>query len=320
MPGGHAIYFRAPFLGYAHSPFFPSSSLFTCYSSRENKFSLFLPFHFFHLPYPDMYREKASFPYLHPMRYFATLAYRGTNYFGWQKQPNQPSVQSTIEEAIATITRMPTEVIGCGRTDTGVHAKMYVLHFDTDTPLSEEFINRINKLLPPDIAFYQILEVDAQAHARYDAYYRSYEYHIGAYKDPFATNLAYHYHFLPELDLDAMQEAAQLLMQYQDFFPFCKTNTDVKTMKCELKRSEWEIKNETKTQLVFHIAANRFLRGMVRLIVGMCLNVGLGKTSLEEVKTAMDQQTRLKRSWSVPPQGLYLNDIRYPYLENNRML
>jgi tRNA pseudouridine38-40 synthase len=246
------------------------------------------------------------------MRYFATLAYRGTHYNGWQRQPNAPSVQETIEEAVSTILGVPTPVVGCGRTDTGVHAARYVLHFDGPEALPETFLNRLNKFLPKDIAFFDVKAVAPEAHARYDAHFRSYEYHVKAWKDPFSTDTAFHYYFLPQIDIDQMQAAAKLLLEYEAFFPFCKTNTDVKTMQCQLFRAEWEVVQAEPRHLVFHIAANRFLRGMVRLIVGMCLNVGLGKSTIAEVRHALDRQERLKRSWSVPPEGLYLNEIKYP--------
>jgi tRNA pseudouridine38-40 synthase len=247
------------------------------------------------------------------MRYFAELAYNGAAYYGWQKQPGQASVQTTLEEAFSLILNTPIEVTGCGRTDTGVHAHQYFMHFDFEGAFPQGFINRMNKYLPKDIALYQIMEVAPDAHARFDANSRSYEYHLEFRKNPFTTSTAYHFPFAEQIDRHQLQQAAALLLDYTDFFPFCKTNTDVKTMKCQLSRCEW-IFDDARHQMVFHISANRFLRGMVRLIVGMCLNVGIGKTSLEEVRSAMDQQKRLKQSWSVPPQGLFLTDIRYPFL------
>lgn len=248
-----------------------------------------------------------------PMRFFAELSYNGTPFFGWQRQPHQPTVQSTLEDAFSTLLRTPIEVTGCGRTDTGVHAKQYFMHFDLDSPLPPNFFSRINKFLPPEIAIHRIFEVEEAAHARFDAYHRSYEYHLALRKNPFTKELAYQFPFGQYLDIVKMNEAAQLLLNYQDFFPFCKTNTDVKTMVCELKRSEWVVEQEGE-YLIYHVSANRFLRGMIRLIVGMCLNVGTQKLALKSVQTAMEQQIRLEKSWSVPPQGLYLCDIRYPFL------
>ncbi len=248
------------------------------------------------------------------MRYFIELAYNGANYYGWQRQPREVSVQSTLEDAFSTILGTPTAIHGCGRTDTGVHARQYFAHFDFTDPLPKSFTQRLNKFLPPDIAIYRIFEVAPEAHARFDAHHRAYEYLIDFRKNPFGLQTSYYFPFAHQLDFNLMQQAGKLLMQYDEFFPFCKTNTDVKTMQCDLRRAEWVL-DEERQQLVFHIAANRFLRGMVRLIVGMSLNVGLQKTSLKEVREAMDQQTRLKRSLSVPPQGLYLKDIRYEYVE-----
>ncbi len=244
------------------------------------------------------------------MRYFAEIAYRGTAYHGWQRQPNAPSVQQTIEEALELILRETIEIVGCGRTDTGVHARQYVLHFDCVEELPTNLLSRLNKVLPPDISFHRLALVDAAAHARFDAHHRAYEYHLRFRKDPFTTQTAYYFPFATQLDQEQLDAAARLLLEYSDFFPFCKTHSDVKTMRCELYRSEWE---SVPNGLVFHIAANRFLRGMVRLIVGMCLNVGQGKIELSEVRRALDTQTRLTKSYSVPPEGLFLTDIRYPF-------
>ncbi len=245
-------------------------------------------------------------------RYFAELSYLGTAYSGWQKQPKATSIQEVIENGISKILREKTEIVGCGRTDAGVHAKQYFLHFDYKGGFPEGFTNRLNKVLPTDISFKKIVEMESTVHARFDATHRAYEYHLGFNKNPFSTNTAFHFPFAQQLDRQKLQEATELLLNYEAFFPFCKSNSDVKTMKCNLQRAEW-IFNEEDEELVFHIAANRFLRGMVRLIVGMCLNVSLGKLSLKEVKSALDDQTRLSKSYSVPPQGLFLTDIRYPF-------
>lgn len=249
------------------------------------------------------------------MRYFAELAYNGSRFYGWQRQPGQISVQEVLEDAFSTILGSAIEITGCGRTDTGVHASQYFVHFDFEGSLPNEFTRRINKFLPPDIAIYRIFPVASEAHARYDATRRAYQYHLTFRKDPFRQQTAYFFPFAKRPDIFQLQEAAQLLLDFEEFYPFCKSNTDVKTMKCQLYRAEWEF--DGADQLIFHIAASRFLRGMVRLIVGMCLNVGLGKTSPEEVQQAMEQQTRLKRSWSVPPEGLFLTEIEYPYLTHS---
>lgn len=248
------------------------------------------------------------------MRYFVELAYKGTNFFGWQIQPKQISVQETLEHAFSTILRTKTGVIGCGRTDSGVHAGQYYLHFDFEGEFPEHFLSRINKFLPPDIAIFRIFPVAKGAHARFDAYHRAYEYCIHFRKDPFQQGTSYYYPFPQKPNPEKMQEAARLLLGYDNFFPFCKTNHDAHTYRCALKRSEW-IRGADGRSLSYHIASNRFLRGMVRLIVGMCINVGTGKLDLETVRNALDEQTRLERSTSAPPEGLYLRDIRYPFLD-----
>ncbi len=250
------------------------------------------------------------------MRYFAKLAYKGTNYCGWQFQYNGISVQEIIEKKISILLRKETKVIGCGRTDAGVHAKAYFLHFDSDEAIPKNFVYRLNTMLPKDIVFFDVFEVAADASARYDAYYRSYEYHISLVRTPFELETAWIYPYrVDKLNVNKMQESASLLLEFEDFAAFCKTDTDVKTTICEIKRAEWEVRPE---RLVFHISANRFLYGMVRLIVGTCVNVGLGKTTLTEVRNALAAKQQLKNSYSVPSQGLFLTDIRYPFIENTK--
>lgn len=212
---------------------------------------------------------------------------------------------------MATILGASIEVTGCGRTDTGVHASQYFMHFDHDGVFPKDFLRRLNKLLPPDIAIHSTHEVPPSAHARFDAVRRSYEYHIGLDKNPFGDDMTWHFPFYDKLDLGKMDLAAALLLDFKEFQPFCKSNTDVHTMKCDIYRSEWAL-NEAARKLVYHVSANRFLRGMVRLIVGMCLNVGLGKVALEEVRLALERQTLLNKSWSVPPNGLFLTEVGYP--------
>lgn len=247
------------------------------------------------------------------MRYFAELAYNGTRYAGWQIQPNNLSVQETLQTAFSTILGTDIEFVGCGRTDTGVHASQYFAHFDFDGAFPQSFLQRVNKFLPDDIVIYRIFEVSSDAHARFDAFKRSYEYQVTFIKNPFQTQTTYFYPYAQKPDFAKMQAAAQLLLAYREFQPFCKSNHDAKTLQCDLTQSEWIQVNDNK--LVFYITSNRFLRGMVRLIVGMCLNVGLEKVSLDEVKAALDQQILLKKSWSVPPEGLFLTNVKYPFLE-----
>ena len=250
------------------------------------------------------------------MRYFAELAYRGTNYFGWQVQPRQISVQATLENAFSTILQSKIAVVGCGRTDTGVHASQYYLHFDFDGALPKHFVSRLNKFLPKDIAIFRIFPVMANAHARFQAQHRAYEYRMHFQKDPFRQDSSYFYPYPNRPDFTRMQKAAALLLEYELFFPFCKTHNDAKTYRCELQRSEW-ILHPDGNSMSYHIAANRFLRGMVRLIVGMCINVGLEKLSLETVREALDQQIRIERSNSAPAEGLYLRDIRYDFIKGD---
>lgn len=244
------------------------------------------------------------------MRYFAELAYRGTNYCGWQRQPAQPSVQQTIEEALSTLLRTSIEIVGCGRTDTGVHASQYFIHFEYEGEFHEKFVARLNRFLPKDIAFYSIKKVASEAHARFDAQRRGYTYFVHSRKNPFSENTAYHFPFFEQIDEQKLQAAAQLLLDYDAFFPFCKTKSDANTMLCKMYRSEWEFQPE-QHRLLFHVEANRFLRGMVRLIVGMCLEVSIGKMELKDVKNALEEQKRLPRSWSVPPEGLFLSKVEY---------
>lgn len=221
-------------------------------------------------------------------------------------------MQEVVEQAFSTILRTPITVHGCGRTDTGVHASQFFMHFDFEKSFPRAFIRRVNKFLPNDILIKSIFEVDAAASTRFDAYHRSYEYHISIHKVPFHQETIFHFPFAQQLDIDKMQQAAALLLNYNAFYPFCKTKSDAKTMLCDMKRAEWVI-DEKAGRLTFHISANRFLRGMVRLIVGMCLNVGLGKLEIADVKDALDQQVRLKKDLSVEAKGLFLTEVRYPF-------
>ncbi len=246
------------------------------------------------------------------MRYFLYLSYNGTRFSGWQAQPNAPAVQSEIETAIQTILREPISIVGCGRTDAGVHARYYVAHFDVEQPLPPSFMMGMNSLIGKDIAIHEAKLVGDAAHARFDAYERSYEYHIALRKDPFDTETAWFFSQHAQLDLDLIQQAADLLPQFEAFFPFCKTHSGVKHYACQLKTARWEYLPESH-RLVFHITANRFLRGMVRLIVGACLQCGLGKMTIETLRTALEQQKALPKSLSVPPQGLFLTDVKYPF-------
>ena len=249
------------------------------------------------------------------MRYFIELSYDGTHFSGWQRQPNAGSVQATIEDALSLILRTPIEIIGCGRTDAGVHAAYYVAHFDFSGTFPEGFLSRVNKFLPPTISIFGLRQVADEAHARFDAVERGYTYYLTTRKDPFRREQAYYFPFFAQLNQDKTQATAALLLQYGSFYPFCKTNNDAKTMDCKLTTSTWTFEPDLH-QAQYRVVADRFLRGMVRLIVGTCLNVGLGKLELADVQLALEGQTRLPKAWSVPPQGLFLDTIKYPYIEH----
>ncbi|MGH1336434.1 MAG: tRNA pseudouridine(38-40) synthase TruA [Aureispira sp.] len=252
------------------------------------------------------------------MRYFLELAYNGTRYSGYQAQRNQVTVQGALEQSIQLLLQRPTKVVGCGRTDAGVHALQYFIHFDVFDVLPPNFLYRLNRILGKDILCYRLLEVAADAHTRFDATSRSYRYVIDAFQNPFHQETAYYCHYVKQLELAKMQEAAQLLLNYEDFTTFCKSRTDTKTNLCALQESYWEIKEEEQ-QLVYHVRSNRFLRGMIRLIVGMCLNVGKGTVKLAEVKTALDNKKTLERAFSAPATGLFLTDIRYDFIPPRRL-
>ncbi|MEO7174910.1 MAG: tRNA pseudouridine synthase A [Saprospiraceae bacterium] len=246
-------------------------------------------------------------------RYFMRLAYDGTEYSGWQRQPKDVSIQQIFEEKLSMILRQRIYVLGCGRTDAGVHALDFYLHFDADLGQMElpELLRRLNHILPKDIAAFEIFPVKHNANVRFSAYSRSYIYKVSTRKDPFLKGKALLLH-RPELfDKGLMQQAADLLLRYTEFYPFCKSNTDVKTMTCKITEARWEWRDEIHSW-EFHITANRFLRGMVRMIVGMCLEVGQGKMSLAEIEDVMERQVRLPRPLSVSGHGLYLRDILYP--------
>ncbi|MFN8355480.1 MAG: tRNA pseudouridine(38-40) synthase TruA [Spirosomataceae bacterium] len=242
------------------------------------------------------------------MRFFIELAYNGTAYHGWQIQPQATTVQETIEKALSTLLRQPVEIVGSGRTDTGVHAEQQFAHFDTQDRFDPvQLVYRLNKLLPPDIAIRQIVEVPAQLHARFDATYRKYEYRICRRKSPFLPNMAYF--FERPLDVALMNQAAQKLLQYNDFQSFSLVNTQVYTFDCTITEAHWLTQGD---MLVFHIKANRFLRGMVRAIVGTLLDVGLGKRPVATFDDIILAKDRRKAGQAAPPEGLFLTEVGYP--------
>lgn len=241
-------------------------------------------------------------------RYCIELSYKGTNYHGWQYQPNALSVQEVVTNCFSTILQEDIEITGAGRTDTGVHATYFVAHFDSeyDDIENPKLLFRLNCFLPSDIAIHSLQKVSGNFHSRFDATSRCYEYHIITVKNPFLNEFAY-YHNRP-LDIEKMNTAAQTLFDYEDFSSFCKSHSDAKTMICEIHAALWKSSNN---HLVFEISANRFLRNMVRAIVGTLLDVGLNKISVYEFQKIIQSQKRSKAGISVPPQGLLLTDIKY---------
>lgn len=243
-------------------------------------------------------------------RYFIYLAYDGANYHGWQIQPNGISVQECLMKALATFLRREIEVIGAGRTDAGVHATLMVAHFDFegDTLDVELVADKLNRLLPPDISVYQVRRVKSDAHARFDATARTYKYYITTSKNPF--NRQYRCRIHGNLDFKRMNEAAQELFGYSDFTSFSKLHTDVKTNICRITMAEWTQVDEATW--VFTIRADRFLRNMVRAIVGTLLEVGRGKMTVQDFKQVIELQDRGKAGTSAPGQALFLVNVEYP--------
>ena len=242
------------------------------------------------------------------MRYFIELSYKGTFFHGWQIQPNAISVQETLEKALSLLLRESIGIVGAGRTDTGVHAKYIAAHFETQASFDpEKLVFKLNSYLPESIAIRKIFRVSSEAHARFDALTRAYEYRIVRHKNPFETESAY---FLKaNLDIEAMNTAASALLKYTNFKCFSKSKTDVKTYNCELFYAKWE---EQGDLLLFKISANRFLRNMVRAIVGTLIDVGLGKLTIEDVHRIIASENRGEAGYSVPAKGLYLTEVTYP--------
>ena len=242
-------------------------------------------------------------------RYFLKLAYRGTAYHGWQIQENAHTVQAEMNDKISTLCGEPVNVVGCGRTDTGVHARNFYLHFDLKNTLnypSADFVFKLNRFLPEDIVVYGMWEVPPEAHARFDAVSRTYRYYISLRKDPFVRDLAMQ--FTGVLDVRAMQKATAYLVNYEDFTSFSKLHTQTATNICHIAEAGW---THNENRLVFTITADRFLRNMVRAIVGTLLEMGRGKLKPEDIKTIIEAKDRGKAGFSVPAQGLFLERVRY---------
>lgn len=243
------------------------------------------------------------------MRYFLEIAYKGTAYHGWQIQPNAISIQEKIQEALALVFRKPTTIMGAGRTDTGVHAKQLFAHFDVSEAIDiATVVYKLNGILPKDIAILAIHPVAADAHARFDATSRSYKYYINTTKNPFTTESSWFVR--QELDVELMNKAAKKLLQYTDFQCFSKSNSDVKTYLCDIQEAFWQKEGDL---LVFTITANRFLRNMVRAIVGTLVAIGSGKLHIYDLDAIIKSKNRSKAGASAAAQGLFLVAIKYPY-------
>jgi tRNA pseudouridine38-40 synthase len=242
-------------------------------------------------------------------RYFIKLSYKGTRYHGWQVQPNASSVQQILTDDLSLLLGEEIKLTGCGRTDTGVHARVFYAHLDVNGKEVEEpdFLFRINQKLPADIAITEFLRVKEDAHARFDALSRTYEYHISRKKEVFGTELS-HYLY-GELDFTSMQEACTILKDHTDFTSFSKIDTDTRTNDCRIDLAEWDMAED---RLVFTIRADRFLRNMVRAIVGTLLDLGFGRISLEDFRRIIDSRDRSEAGTSTPARGLFLTGVEYP--------
>jgi len=244
------------------------------------------------------------------LRYFIKFAYNGTNYHGWQYQPNASSVQETLVKAVSVILNETIELMGAGRTDTGVHAKIMFAHFDSNKTIDvATTIHKLNSFLPKDIVVFDIISVHDDAHARFDAVRRTYQYYINTEKDVFTHGQSWYYQ--TKLDVALMNEAASVLLEHTDFQCFSKVNTDVNTFNCKITEAFWKQENNA---LIFTISADRFLRNMVRAIVGTLINIGLHKITIADFNTIIKSRNRSEAGFSVPAHGLYLTDIRYEYL------
>lgn len=241
------------------------------------------------------------------MRYFFEITYDGANYNGWQNQINAVGVQQVVEGTLSKLLREKIAIVGSGRTDTGVHCAQQYFHADLTRDVPEDLLPRLNSFLPRDIAIRSIRPVKADAHARYDARERSYDYHITRTKNPLLVGRAFY--FFKPCDVSLMNEAAGHLLGKHDFASFSKVKTDVNHFVCTIHRAIWKQKGD---ELIFTITANRFLRGMVRAIVGTLLDVGTQKISIRDFQGIIRSKDRKKAGMNVPPEGLYLMRVKYP--------
>ena len=243
------------------------------------------------------------------MRYFIEFSYNGKNYFGYQIQPRENSVQQELEKALSTLLREEIKTTGAGRTDTGVHAKKMFAHFDSEQILDENLPYRLNSFLPEDISVKKIFEVKSDFHARFDATFRTYEYYISLEKNPFTQDFAWQFR-KPDFDIENMNKACKILFEYEDFGSFAKVGGDNKTNLCKIYKAYWE---QNGTELKFTISANRFLRNMVRAIVGTMVDIGSGKIPPEDLRKIIETQNRNSAGSSAPAKGLFLVDVGYEW-------
>ena len=241
------------------------------------------------------------------MRYFIELSYNGKKYHGWQIQPDVISIQEKLNFTVSTVLQEKIEVVGAGRTDTGVHAAQMFAHFDTKNELKGDITYKLNSLLPHDIIVHEVFSVDTEKHARFNAISRSYEYRIWLGRNPFLLDFSWQLHS-QNLNVDLMNAAAKLLLEYTDFQTFSKVKTDVHTYNCDVTEAIWK---QNGKELVFHITANRFLRNMVRAIVGTLVDVGLGKITKDDFRKIIESKNRSNAGLSVPAKGLFLTNINY---------
>ena len=241
------------------------------------------------------------------MRYFIELSYFGKNYHGWQIQPDASSIQEELNKAISVVLQEKNSVVGAGRTDTGVHASQMFAHFDSDTILDKNIVFKLNSVLPEDIVVYQVEKVNDEKHARFDALTRSYEYNIWLGRNPFLLDTTWQLSH-QKLDVNAMNEAAKILLEFENFQAFSKVKTEVKTFNCNVTKAVWIVNGN---ELVFHITANRFLRNMVRAIVGTLVDVGKHKITKEDFRNIILSKDRSNAGLSVPAKGLFLTEITY---------
>lgn len=255
-------------------------------------------------------------------RYFLELAYKGTNYSGFQSQKNANSIQAEVEKALNILCHFPSplseegqgvSLTGSSRTDTGVHALQNYFHFDIDRTFKPDFIYKANAILPSDIVIKNITEVSPDAHCRFDALSREYSYYIYRQKNPFLKETAFYFPY--KLDIESMQEAAAILKEYTDFTSFSKRNTQVKTFNCHIIESSWVLKDNT---LIYNVKANRFLRGMVRALTATMLKLGRGKIQISDFRSIIEAKDCTKASFAVPPHGLFLLKVQFGESSNNK--